>query len=128
MNSRRIVKLKNGGFTLPEVICALMILVTGVLAVISSIGYTLRVTLDVRSRMNAFATVEREGISTIASQKIVSDPSVAAKQTTLDGKLSVSGTEQAIRLQLHVYRENSDVRRGQLMERPVFVFFTGETP
>jgi prepilin-type N-terminal cleavage/methylation domain-containing protein len=54
---------KSGGFALPEVLCAIVILSLSLLASFSAMSYALTLTNEARNRMNDFSLLMREGVS-----------------------------------------------------------------
>ncbi|GHS86134.1 hypothetical protein AGMMS49957_03730 [Synergistales bacterium] len=60
------------GFSLAEVLCAIVILTISVLASIATIGYALAVTTDNQIRMATYAQLERLALESIARNEVVS--------------------------------------------------------
>jgi prepilin-type N-terminal cleavage/methylation domain-containing protein len=54
---------KSGGFALPEVLCAIVILSLSILAAFSAMSYALTMTLEGRGRMDDFSAVMRQGVA-----------------------------------------------------------------
>jgi prepilin-type N-terminal cleavage/methylation domain-containing protein len=54
---------KSGGFALPEVLCAIVILSLSLLASFSAMSYALTLTVETRNRMNDFSLVMQEEVA-----------------------------------------------------------------
>jgi prepilin-type N-terminal cleavage/methylation domain-containing protein len=114
---------KNKGFSLIEIICALVILVLVILVTFSVLNYALKITVASRSRMNAFAAAERTAVATLALRKDVSDPRVDSSHTTINGMLSINGVDQPVAMEAFTYKEKASTKLDRLMKFPVFIVF-----
>ncbi|MDR2137532.1 MAG: prepilin-type N-terminal cleavage/methylation domain-containing protein [Synergistaceae bacterium] len=118
---------KNKGFSLMEVLCALVILASVILAAFASLDYTLKITISSRNRMEAFAAAERTAVASLASGKSVSDPQVDSSSTPINITLSINGKNRPVKIEAFTYREKNSKRLDWLMKRPVFVIFMKKT-
>jgi prepilin-type N-terminal cleavage/methylation domain-containing protein len=118
---------KNEGFSLMEVLCALVILVLVILATFAALDYALKITVASRSRMDAFATAERMAVAALARGKAEPDPRVDFSSTVINGTFSIDGVDQSIEMEVVVYKEKLSAKFDRLMKRPVFITFLKKT-
>jgi prepilin-type N-terminal cleavage/methylation domain-containing protein len=114
---------KNKGFSLIEIICAIVILVLVIFVTFSVLNYALKITVASRNRMNAFATAERTAVATLALRQDVSDPRVDSSRATINGILSINGVDRPVAMEAFTYKEKSSARLDLLMKSPVFIVF-----
>ncbi|GHS95612.1 hypothetical protein AGMMS50276_11920 [Synergistales bacterium] len=72
------------GFSLVEVLCAIVILTVAVLASLATIGYALAITTDNKIRMETYAKLERFALESEARNEVVS-PEWVDGSTLTDG-------------------------------------------
>ncbi|MDR1377049.1 MAG: prepilin-type N-terminal cleavage/methylation domain-containing protein [Synergistaceae bacterium] len=117
---------KNKGFSIIEILCALVILILVILTTFSALDYALKITVASRNRMNAFATAEQMAVATLASRKEASDPRVDSTSAPINGVLTINGVNQAIAMEAVTYREKISVRLDRLVKSPTFIVFLGK--
>jgi prepilin-type N-terminal cleavage/methylation domain-containing protein len=118
----------RGGFTFPEVLCALAILTLAILGALMTISHTLSVTVNFQNHMSAFSSAERAGVVTMASQKQEPDRAVDLTSATIDCPLSIGGTTRTTKMELLAYVEKKERKAYQLLQNPVFVVFLRTAP
>ncbi|MDR1379321.1 MAG: prepilin-type N-terminal cleavage/methylation domain-containing protein [Synergistaceae bacterium] len=111
------------GFSLIEVICALVILFLVILSTLAVLDYTLKVTVASRNRMGAFAAAERMAVFVLASSKGASNPQMDSSNTSIHGQISINGVNRPIEVEAITYREKTSIRLDRLMKRSAFVTF-----
>jgi hypothetical protein len=115
---------KNRGFSLTEVLCALVILILVIFAAFAALNYTLKITVASRSRMGAFATAERVAVTSLALKEgVLGDSRVDFSRTPINSALAINGVSQSIEMEVFTYKEKIPVRLDRLMKRPTFVTF-----
>ncbi|MDR2174342.1 MAG: hypothetical protein LBO82_00200 [Synergistaceae bacterium] len=130
---------KNGGFALPEVLCAIIILSLSILASFSAMSYALALTNESRGRMDDFSMIMRHGVAVnvwaeTGDHKESEKPSTPKEIEEMWGKaefsFAVGGTAMKAsggRLWLDVteFRTSFDTPgKRRLMKSPVFVMFS----
>jgi prepilin-type N-terminal cleavage/methylation domain-containing protein len=125
---------KSGGFALPEVLCAIVILSLSILAAFSAMSYALTLTVEGRGRMDDFSTVMRRGIAVWAEdygQGGTPPPDAAVHEVPWEAKFSfsVDGNSETLdggnNLYMTVFgmKPGAAVRKTRLTEAPVFIMF-----
>jgi prepilin-type N-terminal cleavage/methylation domain-containing protein len=119
---------KNKGFSLVEVLCALVILTLVIFAAFSALNYTFKITTASRSRMGAFAVAERAAVTSLALEEgILGDPQVDASRTSISGALSIKGVTWPIAMEVFTYKEKDSTKLNRLMQNPAFITFLKKT-
>jgi hypothetical protein len=129
----------RGGFALPEVICAVIILSLSILASFSAMGYALTVTSEGRNRMNDFSLVLSHGVAfniwaedyanrTMPSGAEIRETSRRARfdLTTDDGRSYSASGGGKLWLDVTMLETSFDKEAGKkrILSSPIFIIFS----
>jgi prepilin-type N-terminal cleavage/methylation domain-containing protein len=117
---------KHKGFTLLEVLCAIVVLSFAILAAFAAIAYALTVTSESRGRMDAFAEIERAAVTSVALRAANAEGKVSMTLKEIDVPLTIKSSSQTTRtigLTALTYKESADAGVRRYMQSPVVTVF-----
>jgi prepilin-type N-terminal cleavage/methylation domain-containing protein len=118
------------GFTLTEVLVALLLMSVALVSVFGIISSALSATTEVRARMEDYSRLEHAGLLAVASGDVMTPPpaGIVSYATSCDVPITIGGDTKSASFTNVVYRYEQDEGKAQKMKSSVFVVFVSETP
>jgi hypothetical protein len=128
MSTRRTgkkVSAERPGFSLVEVVVALIALTVAIFASFETISYALSITTEVRMRMTSYSQLEHIGLLSAATKEVVKSDDILHSSALHSVPIDIGGDEKSAEITRLVYKHDPEaVRvRFQKMKSPVFIVF-----